>query len=264
MRRALIIVATAAAIACAAGTAQAGRGCENQPATVQEVSRGMSLADQVRKRLDASGANVVVLARAGQDLSRWNLRWSHLGFAYRDGAGPQAVWRVVHKLNHCGSSEGALYRQGLGEFFLDKPHRYEAAIVVLSPAVQDALLPALMDNQRLSAWHTPAYNMVAYPWSTQYQQSNQWALETLAGTMDRRLATRHETQRWLKARGYEPTTLHVDALTRLGARVGTAHIAFDDHPAGKRFSDRIETVTVDSVFEWLRLAGLGDNVVVVR
>ena len=43
---------------------------------------------------------------------------------------------------------------------------------------------------------------------------------------------------------------------RLGARVGTAHIAFDDHPSHQRFADRIETVTVDSVFAWLPRVGL--------
>ena len=30
-----------------------------------------------------------------------------------------------------------------------------------------------------------------------------------------------------------------------------AHVAFDDHPAHKRFSDRIETTTADSVLDWL-------------
>jgi hypothetical protein len=35
------------------------------------------------------------------------------------------------------------------------------------------------------------------------------------------------------------------ALQRLGARVTGANIALDDHPNEKRFSDRIETVTVD-------------------
>ena len=35
------------------------------------------------------------------------------------------------------------------------------------------------------------------------------------------------------------------------------HVAFDDHPNEKRFSDRIETVTVDSVFEWLQRSSLG-------
>jgi hypothetical protein len=46
-------------------------------------------------------------------------------------------------------------------------------------------------------------------------------------------------------------------FTRLGGRVGSANVAFDDHPPDKRFSDRIETVTVDSVFAWLQRAGLG-------
>ena len=46
-----------------------------------------------------------------------------------------------------------------------------------------------------------------------------------------------------------------------------ANIAFDDHPNHKRFSDRIETVTVDSVFAWLQHSGLtsdGSRVQFVR
>ncbi len=40
----------------------------------------------------------------------------------------------------------------------------------------------------------------------------------------------------------------------------SANIAFDDHPNDKRFADRIETVTVDSVFDWLQRSGLGQPV----
>lgn len=47
------------------------------------------------------------------------------------------------------------------------------------------------------------------------------------------------------------------ALSRLGGRLTAANVAFDDHLNDKRFSDRIETVTVDSVFAWLQRAGLG-------
>jgi hypothetical protein len=35
-----------------------------------------------------------------------------------------------------------------------------------------------------------------------------------------------------------------------------ANIDFDDHPNDRRFSDHIETVTVDSVFAWMPRAGL--------
>jgi hypothetical protein len=50
---------------------------------------------------------------------------------------------------------------------------------------------------------------------------------------------------------------HIDAMTRLGARVGTAHIAFDDHPFNRRMAGQIDTVTVDSVFAWMERTGLG-------
>jgi hypothetical protein len=106
--------------------------------------------------------------------------------------------------------------------------------------------------------------MVAYPWSQRYQQSNQWALETLAMTQDPAATSRERAQAWLKLQGYEPTTLHLNAFTRLGARATAVNVAFDDHPNEKRFTDRIETVTVDSVFAWLNRSGLGGNVQVIR
>ena len=54
------------------------------------------------------------------------------------------------------------------------------------------------------------------------------------------------------------------AFKRLGARVSAANVAFDDHPNEKRYADRIETVTVDSVFAWLNRSGLGGAAQVVR
>ena len=245
---------------CAITTAQAGRNCESQPPEAANVIRAMELADRTARQLDASGASVVVLARAGQDLSRYGLRWSHLALAYKDSD----VWRVVHKLNQCGAATADVYRQGLGEFFLDDLFQYQAAFVVPNAQVQAALLPLVQDNQRLVLLHTAAYNMVAYPWATTYQQSNQWALETLALSQEPSATTRERAQAWLKFKAYEPTTLHIGALTRLGARMSTANVAFDDHPNDKRFSDHIETVTVDSVFTWMRRAGLASAMQVVR
>lgn len=255
-------------LAWAGGAAHAGRPCETKAPRAESVERAMTLAERTAQRLDATGARVVILARVGQDLSRHGLRWSHLGFAYREApptdASQPAVWRVVHKLNQCGTANSALYRQGLGEFFLDDLHDYEAGVVVLAPAVQERVLDTLRDNARVSRLDTSAYNMLAYPWATRYQQSNQWAIETLAWTQDASAGTRERAQAWLRLKGYEPTTLHISALTRLGARATQAHIAFDDHPNHKRFSDRIETVTVDSVFAWLERSGLGSPVQVIR
>ena len=252
------------ALAAAATGAEAGRSCEQRPPTADAVARAMQLAERTAARLEQSGASVVVIARAGQNLSEYGLRYSHLGFAYRDSDGGRPVWRVVHKLNQCGSARATLYRQGLGEFFLDDLWQYEAAIVVLTPAAQVHLKAALVDNAAIARLDTPAYSMLAYPWSQRYQQSNQWAIETLAMTEEPAASTRERAQAWLRLHGYQPTTLHLSAFKRLGARVTSANIAFDDHPNEKRFSDRIETVTVDSVFSWLERDGLGGPAIVVR
>lgn len=239
--------------------AHAGRPCEDQPLTTAQFTQGMALAQATADALDRSGARVVVLARAGQDLSEYGLRWSHLGFAYRSEQEGRPVWRVLHKLNHCGTAQADLWRQGLGEFFMDRPVRYEAAYAVLEPALQAALLPLLYDDVAVAALHTQAYNMVAYPWSLQYQQSNQWALETLAlAAAPGEVVNRVQAQDWLKRQRYEPSDLRLSTAKRLGARIGMANVAFDDHPSARRFAGHIATTTVDSVFVWLHRAHLAE------
>ena len=252
------LTAVAAAVwLVTAPAAHAGRTCENKPLTARTITQSMNLAQRTSAALDAefarSGARVVVLARAGQDLSQYGLHYSHLGWAYKTPEGP---WRVLHKLNTCGADTAALYRQGLGEFFLDDLWRFETAWAVPAPSLQASLYTTLTDPQRSVRLNTPPYNLVSYPWSTRYQQSNQWALETLASAAEPGIQNREQAQAWLKVKDYKPTVLRIGALTRLGARVGSANIAFDDHPNAKRFSDRIETVTVDSMFQWLQRTGL--------
>ena len=237
--------------------AHAGRSCDQRPLDARAIEQGMALAQRTSDALDAehtrSGARVVVLGRAGQDLSKYGCVTSHLGWAYKTTAGP---WRVLHKLNECGTAVGDIYRQGLGEFFLDDLWRHEAAWVVPVPALQAPLLAMLTDPSRSTQMHTRDYSMVSYVWGLRYQQSNQWALETLAAAVEPSIQGREQAQAWLRFKGYQPTTLRLGPFTRLGGRVGSANVAFDDHPNEKRFSDRIETVTVDSVLDWLTRSGM--------
>lgn len=253
--------------------AHAGRSCEaEQPPQAQTVVRGLNLAERTLAALDASGERVVLLARAGQDLSKYNIYYSHFGFAYKqpqvmpDGKSGH-VWRVLHKLNQCGTADAFVYRQGLGEFFLDDLWRYEAAWVVPTREVQERLLALLLDagqSSRALILNTKPYSIVSYAWGRKYQQSNQWAIETLAAAMEPQLKSRAQAQAWLQFKGYEPATLRIGPMTRLGGRVSAANVAFDDHPNDKRFSDRIETVTVDSVFQWMQRAGLSGAPVTLR
>lgn len=255
-------------LALAAAGAWAGRPCEDKPLTTEQITQGMNLAELTARRLEASGAQVVLLARAGQDLGKYGLQWSHVGLAYRQEGGDATrppVWRVVHKLNHCGTARADLFRQGLGEFFLDRPHRYEAAYARLSPELQRSLLPLLRDARWPATLHEPRYSMVAYAWGQTYQQSNQWALETLAlAAATPAPRNRAEAQAWARAQGYQPTDLRLSTATRLGARVGMANVAFDDHPSARRFAGHIDTITADSMFAWLARAGLAERPETIR
>lgn len=266
--RAATGVVLAAAIGFAA-PAFAGRACESGQVSPATIERGLRLAQRTHETLEAAHARdrvqVVLLARAGQNLTKYGLHWSHLGIAYRtQGPAGQPAWRVLHKLNHCGTGEAAVYRQGLGEFFLDDLWRYQAAWVVPSAPAQAALLALLQDERRALRLHHRPYSIVSYAWGRRYQQSNQWALETFASALAPSAATRPAAQEWLRAAGYEPATLRIGPLTRLGGRMGAANVAFDDHPHDKRFADRIETVSVESVFSWLQRAGFAGAPVVLQ
>lgn len=259
----LCAVMALATLAGAGSPALAGQNCEPRKPGLDSIRRDLALAASVADQLDEmarrDGTQVVLIARAGQDLSQYGLRYSHLGIAYRDDAalGGRGAWRVVHKLNQCGSSRSTLYRQGLAEFFGDGLHAHEAGIVVLKPAIATRLTEQLKDDTVLTALHEPRYNMLAYPWSGPYQQSNQWAIETLALLVDPAVVSRATARNWLLAHDYRPTTLQIPPLTRLGARMSSAHISFDDHPFGRRMAGQIDTVTVDSVFAWMERSGLG-------
>lgn len=240
--------------------AQAGRTCEPQAPTVHTVQQSLGLAARTVQQLNASGAQVVVLARVGQNLKSYGLRYSHLGLAYKDTEG----WRVLHKLNACGTDQASVFRQGVGDFFMDGLHEYTAGILMPTPEVQARLLPLLKDGRAQTFVHSSAYSMLAYPWATRYQQSNQWALEFMAATLGTDVRTRSEAQQWLKQAGYEPTELKVNMFKRLGARATMANVALDDHPNELRYSSRIQTVTVDSVFTWMQRRGLAGPEWVVR
>ena len=232
--------------------ARAGTPCDQlAPPDVPTVQKVYALARKVSDRLDQSAIKVALIARVGQDLSKYNMRFSHVGFVVQNH--PDGRWSVVHNLNQCGTNLAGLYVQGLGNFFADNMFAYEAAIVVPPEEVQQRLEKLLLSSVQLKRFHEPKYNLVAYPFSTLYQNSNQWVLETLASVMapEGDVAIRAEAQKWLKEAGYQPNLLNIRAMTRLGGRMFKVNIAFDDHPGEYRWSNRVYVVGVDSVFDFV-------------
>ena len=130
---------------------------------------------------------------------------------------------------------------------------WDALIISPSAELQMQIVTQLKNTNALQNLHQPHYNMVAYPFSTQYQNSNQWVLEVLASAMNGQTqADRHTNQQWLKQAGYRPSMLRIPTLQRLGGRMFKANVAFDDHPNGDRYAGKIEVVTVDSVADFIK------------
>ena len=243
-----VLAALALAIAL---PAHAGQGCREEPLSVDEVRRSLALAQRTYAALDASGATVAIVARAGQDLSQYGLEYSHMAIIVRHH--PPGRWTVFHELNACGTNDSDLYTDGVGNFFLTDLYRYRAQVVIPAPDVQ-ARVAALLAGRTARRLHEPHYNMVSYVYSTRYQNSNQWVLETLAAASAPAGAveTRTEAQSWLRSQGYRVPTVHIPAVARLGARMFRANVAFDDHPFDRRMAGQIDTVTTDAVVRFVR------------
>ncbi|AMC35941.1 DUF2145 domain-containing protein [Janthinobacterium sp. B9-8] len=233
----------------------AGRACQDASPNTETFRQAMAAGYASMQQLDEIKPKVALIARVGQDLSAYNLRFSHLGFVWRDPSA-QGQWWVMHLLNQCGTVQSDLWREGLANFFMDDPFAYDALIIVPSIAVQDKLQSWLSEQSKMEQLHGSKYNMLAYPFSTLYQNSNQWVLEGLASAMSRDLdiRSRVQAQQWLKLMNYQPSELKINTFKRLGGRMFRANIAFDDHPTDRRMAGKIDTVTVDSIVNFLQQA----------
>jgi hypothetical protein len=230
----------------------AGQTCADTPLHPRYVRSAFDAAHALSRTLDAAQPQVALVARVGQDLSKYGLRHSHLGFVLKDPSSGQ--WRVMHLLNACGTADAAIWREGLANFFLDDLFSYESLVIIPSIESQQKLLSKLADPAQYLALFTPHYNMLAYPFATRYENSNQWALELLAKAYADKfdIDTREKSQQWLKLMGYEPTTLDLGPMTRLGGRMFRANVAFDDHPDDRRYAGKIDVVTVVSMTRFIR------------
>lgn len=223
------------------------------PAALASMFDVAQRADETLEALD--GVDVVIIARGGQDLSRYGLRHSHLAFAVREDDGS---WRTVHLLNHCKSPESSLFHEGLSNFIGETGTHTDLRVGVPTPAVRAALKTMLTaPGIQAKALHEPRYSVVAYPFSDEYQNSNQWVLEVLAAAIAQSrdgtlLVRRAQVQTWLKEQMYTPSTLHIGVGKRLGARFFVDNAATTDHPASERISGNYSVVTVESVFDFLK------------
>lgn len=222
-----------------------------QAPSAHSVLDAARLAERTYHVLDTLPDAVVLIARMGQNLAQFGLKYSHLGFAVREAR--RGEWGVVHLLNTGDGRESRIYLEGLVNFYSDNPYRFESCLLTLPEGVQARLRQMLRVQPRIL--HCPAYSLTAYPWSTTTQNSNQWVLEMIAAAlagMDN--PTRPAVQQWLRSNGFKPTLLRIPLPTQWAGPLLRDSIRFDDQPLAQRREGKVYTVTVDSVFDFLRAA----------
>jgi len=240
----------------AAAIAQAEPACVERYPTPAALASMFDVALTTTEQLDAlDGVDVVLVARGGQDLSRYGLRHSHVAFLMREDDGQ---WRAVHLLNPCKTAQSHLFREGVATFIGETSSHTDLRIGVPTPALRDALKAMLTQPAiQARALHEARYSVVAYPFRTEYQNSNQWVLEVLGAAMAQvdegtLIVNRTQVQAWLQRHRYTPSTLHIGVAKRLGARFFVPNAAVTDHPASERISGNYSVVTVESIFDFLQ------------
>lgn len=249
-----LILAALAAPWIAAPAARAGEpACDPSAGQrVEKVVAASAAARRLERALEASGAEIAIIARVGSDLRRHGIVWTHAGIVWRDD--PAARWQVTHLLNDCAGRYSRLYRQGLVNFFLDDPLVYDALVLVPGPATRTALAARLRSGVALTL-HQPLYSAMSYPFATSYQNSNQFVLENLALAQIGDIGGGREAAiARLRATGYAPHVVRLTGFERIGAGM-KANVRFDDHPRDADQANRYSVVTVASVEAWLAATG---------
>jgi hypothetical protein len=198
-----------------------------------EQDRVLRFAGAVKQELDASGGRVALISRAGLDLSRFGLLYSHAGVALKDDAA--GSWAVRQLYYACDESRPRLFDQGVPGFALgaDAPGAGHIALVFLDGEDGAQLEQAARDRRLALALLAGRYSANAYAFGTRYQNCNQWVAEMLAsawGHLGSQEAPRERAQAWLREQGYTAGPVRVPSrwLMFAGQFVPLLHV--DDHP----------------------------------
>lgn len=218
-----------------------------------EMKKASQMAERVLETLNTIDASVVFMGRIGSDMSKYGMRFSHLGYVLKQ---PSGQWQVIHLINECRTDKSTIEHQSLTDFFLDRLFAYDALIVIPTAELQ-AKLYKILQSPLIETLHQPHYNMLAYPRSEGSQNSNQWVLEILIAAMSDSNATttilsRKQILDSTLMQEYQPDTIKLDWLTRLWVRLFKPNINLKELPSVAETADQFRVATVRSVIHFLQ------------
>ncbi len=239
------------------------RFCDLQtPLQAAQLDRLLRFAAIAKDALQASGAQVALVARSGLNLRRFGVRYSHAGISLQQGA--LGSWSVRQLYYACDEGRPQVFDQGLAGFVAgteDADSGYLSA-VLLPPAAAGALQQAVQDKPLVLGLLAADYSANAYAYSLRYQNCNQWLVELLAAAWAPLQANKETTgqpplraqaQAWLAAQGYAPDGVDVGSHALMAVAPLVPWIHLDDHPEADRYVLRLRTSLPADIENFVRL-----------
>lgn len=237
--------------ACAStGPAGSGLGAISQQfcddTTTREVShqsRLLRFAGVVRDELNDSAESIALVSRSGLDLKRLGIYFTHSGITQREAG--QSQWSVRQLYYACDEGRPRIFDQGMAGFLfgIDDPGGGSVSIILLPPEAADQLNQTVQNKSRALGLLATRYSANAYPFSSLYQNCNQWVIELLAaawGELPDGQDLRERAQAWLASNAYAPEPVVVSSHWLKLAANFSPMIHLEDHPEPERYGLRFQ------------------------
>lgn len=257
----LVIVLGSTLLLGACSAIVAENSCGTTELDALEMQQTFAMGKDLEAALNRFNSDVVIVARSGQDLAKYGIRYSHAAFMVRD----RQEWQVFHLLNECPSSFGGLYQEGLGNFVM--PAMVNAKLkngddstmtfgfAIPPKKVQANLKRLLQDSATRKSVFEREYSAVANPYNLINQNSNGWILEFYAlaeaKAEGKVLHNREEAQSWLKAHDYDGTELPASILKQRLAAMAVGNVSLKGHERSERYQGKLLINSGDSALNYI-------------
>lgn len=243
LRTAALVVLLAGSWALAQASTSM-RFCAGETARdASQQDRVLQVAARLREVLAAHGQPAALLARAGTQLGRFGLRYTHAALVLEEH--PLAPWGVRQLYFACDERRPRLFDQGLAGFLLgaDDPERGFASLLLLPAEAAAPLAAAGGDRERALALLSGEYMANAHPQDLLRQNCNQWLAELLALSWadDPKASTREQAQAQLQRWAYAPEPVRYGTPLWRWLAVFVPWFSMDGHPAEDLASNQLVT-----------------------
>lgn len=183
--------------------------CDKPPKlSAPEQNNVFNFTSVVREELSKLNTNITLISRSGLDLARFQIRYTHAAILWQGDTPNQ--WTARQLYYACEEKRPRLFDQGLAGFIMgtSSPNEGYISIISLPPEAAQRLRTSTLDTPLALRMLAPNYSANAYPFSTRYQNCNQWVAEMLFtawGNTDLTDTPRQQAQQWLQNQQYTPS-----------------------------------------------------------